>query len=453
LLNCNVKAELARRNLADFIQYVKPAYQFKDFHLYIISRLEAFERGEIKKLMIFMPPQHGKSELTSRLFPAYLLGKKASRKIVVSSYSATIAHEFARDIKNNINSPEYQEIFKTKIGRQQDTNGSFSDSSYYFHTAPEKGFIYAVGRGGSLTSKTVDIGIIDDPLKGREEAMSYGIRDKMYQWYINDYRTRMHNDSQELLIQTRWDMDDLAGRLLKSEPDKWEVINFPAIKTEDFSEYDKRTTGEVLYPEKHSLERILDIKSKSEVTFNSLYQQDPKPNSNTLVHPNFVAIDRIPTESITKWIIGIDYGYTNDPTAIVAIGVWNNKRYWKRLVYQKESSGNRTIANVTPQQIKDVLISFGFDKCAIYSEHDKEQIAQLRRLGLPIQLANKSIYAGIQKVNEFENYYEAHDRIIHDEIVNYQFQTIGEIILNDPIDGNDHIMNAGRYAIYTDIFK
>ena len=289
LLNCNVRAELARRNFRDYIRYVNPKYEIRPFHDYIISRLEAFAKGETKKMMIFMPPQHGKSTLTSRLFPSYLLGKRPDCKTVIASYSPTVAKEFSRDVKNYMSMPEYAEVFKTRIGKPgDDDKGSYSDSVSYFHTAPDKGFVYAVGRGGPITSKTIDVGIIDDPIKGREEAMSLTIKDKLWNWYVNDYRTRMHNHSQELLIQTRWDRDDLAGRILKEEND-WEVIIFPAIKTEDYSAYDMREPGEALWPEKHSVERILDQKKKSETTFDSLYQQDPKPNSKLLVHPGFVS--------------------------------------------------------------------------------------------------------------------------------------------------------------------
>lgn len=452
LLNCNARAELARRNFRDFIEYINPAYEVKFFHEYIIRRLEAFERGEVKKLMALMPPQHGKSTLTSRLFPAYLLGKNAARKIVLTSYSANIAHEFARDVKNNINSPLYREVFKTRIGRLKEDDGSYSDSSYYYHTAPEKGFVYSVGRGGSITSKTIDIGIIDDPLKGREEAMSMNIREKLWRWYVDDYRTRMHNGSQELLIQTRWDKDDLAGRLLATEND-WEVIKFPAIRTEDYCEYDSREVGEALWPEKHSVKNIMDQKAKSETTFNSLYQQDPKPNRSVMVHPDFIAVKEFPMESIERWVIGLDYGYTNDPSAIVAIGVWKNKRYWKRLVYHKQCSGNREMVNITPEQIKEILEQTGFLGSPMYSEHDDDMICQLRRLQLPVKMANKSVNAGIMKVNSYENYYLEDDKILHHEVTNYQFQTVGEIVLNTPVDGNDHIMNAGRYAIYTDSFR
>jgi len=444
LLNCNVRAELARRNFRDFVAYLKPEYIFKDFHDYIISRLEAFERGDIKKLMIFMPPQHGKSELTSRIFPAYLLGKNPKRKIIISSYSATIAHEFARDTKNNINSIEYRDIFDTRIGAIKQNDGSYSDSSSYFHTSPHKGFVYAVGRGGSITSKTIDIGIIDDPLKGREEAMSMTVKTKLWDWYINDWRTRMHNNSQELLIQTRWDTDDLGGKLLTKEPEQWEVICFPAIKTADYSEYDKRKEGEPLFPEKHSLERILDVKSKSEVTFNSLYQQDPKPDTNVLVHPNFVKVKEFPLKSIERWITGIDYGYTNDPTAIVKIGIWGNKRYWQCLTYEP---------GISPENIHKILVMHGLHQSPIYSEHDVEMVAKLRRMGLGVSLANKSIYAGILEVNQHENYYLENDKWVDFEVKKYQFITIGEIILNDPVDKDDHAMNAGRYAVYTDALQ
>jgi hypothetical protein len=424
-----------------FIQKIKPSYQVQFFHRYIIDRLEAFEQGKIKKLMVFMPPQHGKSELTTRLFPAYLLGKRPERKIAIASYSATIAHEFARDVKNYINSPEYREVFpKTVIGRSSEIEGSYSDSSYYYHTAPYKGFVYAVGRGGSITSKTIDIGIIDDPLKGREEAMSLTIKEKLWKWFIDDYRTRLHNDSQELLIQTRWDKDDLGGRLLREESD-WEVIVFPAIKTKNHSDYDPRQEGEALWPEKHSLERILEQKKKSEFTFNSLYQQEPKPDESVMVHPHFVAVKDFPWESIERWVVGLDYGYTADPTAIVAVGVWGNKRYWRTLGYETA---------IPAEKIKAVLEKEGLDKGAIYSEHDPDMVSALRRLQLGVRLANKSVYAGILAVNEYENYYLETDKYLHNEVINYQFQTVGDIVLNDPVDGNDHILNAGRYAIYTD---
>lgn len=172
-----------------------------------------------------------------------------------------------------------------------------------------------------------------------------------------------------------------------------------------------------------------------------------------MVHPNFEPIDQIPYESIERWVIGLDYGYTNDPSAIVAIGIWGDRRYWKRLGYITESSGNREVVNISAEEIKAILIQNKMDGYPIYSEHDMDMIAQLRRLKLPVLLANKSVENGIQKVNSFRNYYERSDDVMQNEIQNYKFQKVGEIVLNKPCDGNDHIMNAGRYAIYTDSFR
>lgn len=172
-----------------------------------------------------------------------------------------------------------------------------------------------------------------------------------------------------------------------------------------------------------------------------------------MVHPNFTPLDSFPMESIERWIIGLDYGYTIDPSAIIAIGVWGDRRYWKRLGYITESSGDREVANISAENIKEILIQNKMDGWPIYSEHDMDMIAQLRRLKVPVLMANKSVENGIQKVNTFRNYYERHDSIIQKEIQDYKFQKVGEIVLNKPCDGNDHIMNAGRYAIFTDTFR
>lgn len=457
-----VNAALATKRFRRFVEYVKPDYIFKPFNEYFMERLDAFARGEIKKLMVFMPPQHGKSQLSTRMAPAYILGKIPSKKISISSYSATIAKGFAKDIKNIMKSYEYRQAFpNTKIGREAivETKGDYSDSSYFFETS-KGGFVYGVGRGGSLTSKTIDISIVDDPLKDRAEALSMTVKNGLQSWYNDVVRTRLHNDSQELITLTRWVDDDIAGRLLLKEKD-WEVIIFPAIKTEDFSSYDHRQPGEPLFPEKHSLERLLEAKERNEVSFNSLYQQDPKPNRQMLVHPDFVKVNEFPLDKINKWIVGIDYGY-NDPTAVVAIGCHENKRYWKPLIYKpgkqiikdmKEDvnrSDEDKINDVIVKAIHRALEQNNMLKSFCYSEHDKVAVNKLMGKGIIVYLANKSITSGIAKVNEYENYYLETDLETYNEVSQYQFKAIGEVILDEPVDGNDHIMNAGRYAIYTD---
>ena len=455
------KSEAASRRFNWFVEYIKPDYIFKPFNQYLMARLDAFAKGEIKKLMVLMPPQHGKSQLTTRMNPAFILGKRPVCKISISSYSATVAHEFGRDAKNIINSPEYKSIFPdTIIGRQTllKEKTSLADTAHYYQTTAG-GFIYSVGRGGSLTSKTIDVSIIDDPIKDRSEAMSITVKNGLETWYNDVVRTRLHNDSQELIILTRWVEDDLAGRLLKKEND-WEVIVFPAIKTDDYVPYDSRKPGEALFPEKHSLKRLLDAKERNEVSFNSLYQQDPKPNRQIMVHPDFVKVKEFPAE-INKWIVGIDYGF-NDKIAVVAIGCQENRRYWKPILYKsakeiiegqkldiKKFNDDR-VDDITVEAVYQALKKHNLLKSYCYSEHSKVKIQKLMQRGIVVYLANKDVANGIEKVNNYMNYYLESDLDTYNEVSKYQFKAIGEIILDEPVDGNDHIMNSGRYAIYTD---
>jgi len=255
-----------------------PAYEMQFFHAHICDRLTAFARGEIKKLMVFMPPQHGKSQLTTRMFPAYALGRNPNAKMVVASYNATLASRFNRDIQRIIDEKKYHEVFSETVLNESNVvtvSDSFLRNSEVFEIVGHSGFLKTVGRGGALTGTPIDIGIIDDPIKDRAEAMSMTIRESLWSWYEDVFETRLHNDSQQLLIQTRWHEEDLAGKLLARDND-WEVIVFEAIKENDYP-YDNRALGEALWPEKHSLERIEKVRENSPLTFNSLYQQSPKP--------------------------------------------------------------------------------------------------------------------------------------------------------------------------------
>ncbi len=246
LLKCNVRSELARRNFLDFVLYVRPNYEAQWFHRLICDTLDQFLRGEIKKLMIFMPPQHGKSELSTRLFPAYLLGKNPDVKTVVASYNATLASRFNRDIQRVIDSHEYNEVFPDTYLNESNvvtTSESYLRNSEVFEIVGHDGFLKSVGRGGALTGTPVDVGIIDDPLKDRAEAMSPTIRESLWAWYEDVFETRLHNDSQQIIIQTRWHEDDLSGKLLARDGEDWHVLKLEAIKESDF-DYDPREIGE-----------------------------------------------------------------------------------------------------------------------------------------------------------------------------------------------------------------
>jgi phage terminase large subunit-like protein len=335
LLRCNVKAELANRNFSDFVEYVKEGYEMQWFHKVICDKLTAFSKGEIKKLMVFMPPQHGKSELTTRLFPAFHLGKKPNSKMVIASYNSTLASRFNRDIQRVIDSDLYHEVFPKTILNESNVvtvSDNFLRNSEIFEIVGHKGFLKSVGRGGALTGTPIDLGIIDDPIKDRAEAQSLVIRESLWSWYCDVFETRLHNESQQILIQTRWDIDDLAGRLLKRDND-WEIITFEAIK-ETENNYDPRNIGEALWPKKHSLERILRIKETSPITFDSLYQQNPIPTEGIGILWNSTIIERsrisVAPENM-RTIVAIDPATTSnsnsDETGIIVVGYLDEKYY------------------------------------------------------------------------------------------------------------------------------
>lgn len=335
LLKYSARQELARRNFADFVQYTSPNYEMKWFHRVICDRLDAFDRGDISKLMLFVPPQHGKSELSTRRFPAYLLGKNPNRKIVVASYNATLASRFNRDIQRVIDDQLYHDIFPDTYLNESNVvtvSDNYLRNSEIFETVGHHGFVKTVGRGGALTGTPVDIGIIDDPLKDRQEAMSQTIRDALWSWYVDVFESRLHNRSQQILIQTRWHEEDLGGRLLDRDND-WEVVSFEALK-ETHNAYDPRDMGEALWPERHSRERIELIKQNSPLTFNSLYQQNPKPLDEIGIYwdkgiLNRQRIDKMP--EINRVIVAIDPATTanadSDETGIIVAGELNGHGY------------------------------------------------------------------------------------------------------------------------------
>lgn len=279
----------AARRFSVFLDYAQPAYSRQWFHTLIADRCQALLEGTLQhsKLMIFMPPQHGKSEIVSRKFPAWALGKNPLLKIVGTSYSADLAQQFSRAIQRTIDSPEYGEVFpNTFLNNQRvktDTQRGWLRNVDMFETVGYGGFFKAVGVGGSLTGTPADLGIIDDPIKDAMEANSDTFRNRVWEWYTDVFLTRMHNDSKIILIQTRWHADDLAGRLIEREGDEWTIVNIPALREENAMEEDPREIGEALWEERHSRERLLEVEQRSPRTFAALYQQRPSVEGGNIV--------------------------------------------------------------------------------------------------------------------------------------------------------------------------
>ena len=335
----------APQSLASFLCYTNPKYQLMWFHRVIADACQKLFEGEIKNLMIFVPPQHGKSEIVSRNFPAWAMGRDPNLKIAGCSYSADLAEKFALSIQRTIDSREYQSIFpETWLNGSyghNETHRAFIRNTDYFETVEHSGFYKAVGVGGGLTGTPVDIAIIDDPVKDAKEALSPTIRQRVWDWYNTVLTTRLHNDSRQLFIMTRWHEDDLAGRILKAEPDDWTVIVIPALceREHDGDLMSARHIGDALWPEKHSLAKLQKQQKRSPRDFSALYQQRPVIEGGNIVKRDwFRRISMADFRALRfnepmHFYLDTAYkkknasGHDNDPTGILAACRINNDIY------------------------------------------------------------------------------------------------------------------------------
>lgn len=277
----------APTSFSRFLGYSNPKYELEWFHKEIADHCQMLLEGKIKNLMVFMPPQHGKSEIISRNFPAFAFGQNPDLKIVGCSYSSDLAQQFSLSIQRIMDSEEYLRIFPNSF-----LNGSatgtrikgFRRNIDMFDISGHHGFYKAVGVGGSLTGTPADIAIIDDPVKDANEANSVTYRQRVWDWYNTVLTTRLHNDSRQLLIMTRWHEDDLAGRILRTEPNEWQVLKIPAICEQEHDDgLSCRHVGEALWPSKHSLDKLMKQKARSPREFAALYQQTPTTEGGNIV--------------------------------------------------------------------------------------------------------------------------------------------------------------------------
>lgn len=302
----------ARESLIDYSRYTNRAYRPASHHDLIADRLQAVERGEVKRLMIFMPPRHGKSELASRRFPGWFLGRNPARSVIAASYNSDLAADFGRDVRNLVASQEHRVLFPQGVlagdSRAQDR----------WHTTAGGGYA-AAGVGTAVTGRGAHLLLIDDPVKDREGADSELIREKTYRWYLSTAYTRLEGaldqddpdplwhdldearekgvpfDGAVVLIQTRWHEDDLAGRLLADMArgaDQWEVLSLPAIGGYG-----------ALWPEKYPLPRLEAIRTQlTPREWQSLYQQEPRPDEGTFFRREWFKRHDGPPGNVRKYI-------------------------------------------------------------------------------------------------------------------------------------------------------
>ncbi len=263
----------ARRNLLRFCQYTFLEYQTPPHLIALSDALESIERGELKRLIVLMPPRHGKSEIISLRFPCWYLAKHPGDYIVQAGYAESIALTHSRQARDIFISSEMMRLFPGIHHRPERPGQEIvipeRQAAHEWGTK-QGGSYYAVGIGGGLTGRGFNVGIIDDPVKDEEEASSQTIRDKVWDWYQKVFRTRAEPDAAIIVVMTRWHQDDLIGRLLKQSQedptaDQWKVLHFSAVQD-----------GQALWPKRYSLEVLRKIQSSiGSRAFESLYQGNP----------------------------------------------------------------------------------------------------------------------------------------------------------------------------------
>ena len=255
----------------------KSEYSIQKHHRVIAASLEAVERGDIKRLIITMPPRHGKSELASKRFPAWFMGRNPYKSMILASYNEELAKEFGRKVREIMDHVAYKQIFPAALF----AGGSAAADRI---SIKDGGIAVFTGAGGSITGRGADLLLIDDPVKNQEDANSASFREKQWDWFNSTAMSRLHGDTAGVvLIQTRWHEDDLVGRLTdptnnfykKEESKRWKILNLPAIAGDD--DPMDRKPGEALWPEKYSLNFLEQTKVRDPRIFSALYQCAPAP--------------------------------------------------------------------------------------------------------------------------------------------------------------------------------
>jgi len=281
-----------REHLIDFTEYTLPKYKADPFHHLVAEKLEAVERGEIKRLMLFAPPRHGKSELSTRRFPAYFMARNPEKNVISASYNGDFATTFGRDVRNIVRGKEFDTLFpqiKIRSDNRAADEWELEQGGKYF----------AVGVGTGTTGKGAHLFLIDDPIKDRKEVNSAGFREDQWNWYRDVVYTRLEEDAAIVLTLTRWHYDDIAGRLIELMNDgkglPWEILYLPALPyTKSIQREDgtkelilnddgtvpgdplRRKPNDPLAPRRFSYNALMDRQDVlGERSFSALYQQQP----------------------------------------------------------------------------------------------------------------------------------------------------------------------------------
>lgn len=346
----------ARQHLVPYIKLLHPdpadpadasltRYDVAAHHALIAEHLEAVKSGDLLRLIITMPPRHGKTEEATKSFPPWFIGDQPEKSVLVGTYSDNFAIDLGRAVRANIEHPATAQVFPELKLKSDARAGSRMETT-------KGGFIAAVGRGSAITGRGGDLLVVDDPIKDRKEADSTTIREQLWKWFTQVFSTRLMTDKGAIIvIQTRWHEDDLVGRLTDPrnknydprQAKKWKVLDLPALaRTGDPL---GRAPDTALWPKRFSKQFLLDIKQQDPRGFSALYQGQPSPDEGVLILEDYMHTygpQDMPDPDTMRWYLASDHAVSldqqADKTCFGAVGVdpygdiWVHPQLtWKRL--------------------------------------------------------------------------------------------------------------------------
>ena len=263
------KFERINTDFMSFVKHVWPEFVEGEHHKIIAEKFNLIAEGKLKRLIINMPPRHTKSEFSSFLLPAWMIGKRPKLKIIQSTHTTELAVRFGRKAKTLMDSPEYKQVFETRLREDSQAAGKWETE--------QGGEYYAAGVGSAITGRGADLLIIDDP-HSEQDAMNIDAIERAYEWYTSGPRQRLQPGGAIVLVMTRWNTKDLTGALLKAQgetkSDKWELIEFPAIMP----------SGKPVWPQFWKLEELEGVKSSISLQkWNAQWMQNPTSEEGAII--------------------------------------------------------------------------------------------------------------------------------------------------------------------------
>ena len=263
------KESLLRSDFLSFVKYIWPDFIEGYHHKKISDAFNKLQTGELKRLIINMPPRHTKSEFASYFLPAWMIGNNPKLKIIQATHTAELAVRFGRKAKTLIDSTEYQDLFKTRLKEDSKAAGRWETD--------QGGEYFAVGVQGAVTGRGADLLIIDDP-HSEQDVNSPNAFEKAYEWYTSGPRQRLQPGGIIVLVMTRWSTKDLTQKLVNAQKeekaDQWEVVEFPAVLP----------NGKPVWPEYWKIEDLESVKASAGIAkWNAQYMQDPTSEEGALI--------------------------------------------------------------------------------------------------------------------------------------------------------------------------